>query len=271
MLPNESLLQVLHFVDYKILVLTKLSGKRFLRLVTKFAEELAHRHLFAVYFYAAYIEFDDVSIRTLTRSIRYERRNQASLGDACRELDEAIGPHSVLKLVFSENTWNMPGIGVVFEAAPSLKYAEQVALFSPNGSTYNSNAFMSNFAGMKSLRLRFDYGIFRHFSWTFLGQECALELRLIQLIRPLIWSNDMNHSVEELVRCCATLPHLLGGQALELDFSGSYFSAAFALRIIGVSVSASVKKVPSPAVYFGALRDSDPHFAFSSSITLGVK
>ncbi|KAH7668203.1 hypothetical protein AAVH_42957 [Aphelenchoides avenae] len=128
----------------------------------------------------------------------------------------------------------MPGIGVVFEAAPPLKYAEQVALFSPNGSTYNSKAFMSNFVGMKSLRLRFDYGIFRHFSWTFLGQECALELRLIQLIRPLVWTNDTNHSVEELVRCCSTLPHLLGGQALELDFSGSYFSAAFALRIIGL-------------------------------------
>lgn len=52
MLPNELLFIVLQFVDYKTLVLAKLVGAPFLRIVTKFVKELAWRRRYHVTFFA---------------------------------------------------------------------------------------------------------------------------------------------------------------------------------------------------------------------------
>ncbi|KAH7708338.1 hypothetical protein AAVH_24415 [Aphelenchoides avenae] len=123
-------------------------------------------------------------------------------------------------MTFRGNTWTAPGIAVIFEAGPLMKYADEVFLHNPGGSAIgdNSEAFMSNFAAMKSLHVWLDNDVFHHFSWTFLCQDYARELRRIK----------------DLVRICATLPRLSGGEALELDFSENYSSRAFGQRIIEV-------------------------------------
>ncbi|KAH7684733.1 hypothetical protein AAVH_40759 [Aphelenchoides avenae] len=239
MLPNESLLQVLHFADYKTLVLANLAGRRLLRLVVKFADELARRRRYLVYVYTALIEYDDVTIG-VGGSIPYEPCDRSSLAAACRELAGAIGPHAVAILTFYGNTWNMPDVGVICVAAPALKCAEEVVLHGSR--VWNSGgdfgAFMSNFAVMKSLGLWVNYGVFRQLNWAFLRRESARELRRIKVYAMAsAWPKNGTHrAVEELVHDCATLPRLLCGDALELDFSDVCFSRSFGLRIIEVSI-----------------------------------
>lgn len=135
-----------------------------------------------------------------------------------------IRAHSVAYLFVSENTWNIPGIGIVFEAAPSLKYADEVGLISPEGSTVENDSatFLRKFTVVKSLRLLLDYGIFRQFNWTFHRDECARKLRLIKcsipvVLRAHILREDINGAIEELVRYCVALRREIGGEALELD------------------------------------------------------
>lgn len=116
---------MLHFVDYKTLVVAKLAGRYFLQRVRKFAGDLARHRRFRIMFISGSVVYDDV---TIGRSIPYEPGNQQSLAAACRELAKAIGPPGVAELTFCANTWNTPGIGEIFEAAPPLKYAEDVLL-----------------------------------------------------------------------------------------------------------------------------------------------
>ncbi|KAH7708592.1 hypothetical protein AAVH_24170 [Aphelenchoides avenae] len=223
MLPNESFLQVLHFADYKTLVLTKLAGRCFRRLATKYAAKLACRHSFHVTVNTSYISYSDVTIGDRLRTIENGRVYEPSLEAACRELDKAIGPHAVNNLAFYGNTWNMPGVGVIFEASPPLKYAEDVELYSPYGSANgnNSEPFMSHFAGIKSLRLGISFNLFRQFKRTLLHPESSRNLRLIKVGPGLsALSADVQNSIEELARSCVTLPRMSGGEPLELDFSG---------------------------------------------------
>ncbi|KAH7714296.1 hypothetical protein AAVH_18315 [Aphelenchoides avenae] len=221
MLPNELLLQVLHFVDYRTLVLAKLAGAALLRVVTKYAAELARRRSFQVAFYAKWVTYGEVTLRA-RRSVHYEPGNQASLVAACQKLDVVIGPHAVAKLMFDDNTWNMPGVGVIFEAAPPLKYAEDVGLNSTAGSTtvLSSDAFVRSFASIKSLRLWLAYDVFDRFSWAFLCEESACGLRLLKVSCKDSWAAraDIHSAVEEIFRCCGTLPRLHDGEALVLDF-----------------------------------------------------
>ncbi|KAH7697887.1 hypothetical protein AAVH_35026 [Aphelenchoides avenae] len=238
MLPNESLLVVLYFVDYRTLVLAKLAGAPFLRLAIRFTNELARRRRFCVTFFSSWITYEEAPMGA-RRSIRYERGNQPSLLSACRELNGVAGPHAVDKVMFSENTWNIPYVDVVFEAASPLKHAEDVLLNSRAGSATvpNFEAFTSNFAGMKTLRLWLDCDVFDGFSWAFLRQESARGLRLLKVSYKDSWATraDVRSSVEELVGCCGTLPHLHGGEALVLDFSENHVSSGLVLRIIEVS------------------------------------
>ncbi|KAH7708695.1 hypothetical protein AAVH_24057 [Aphelenchoides avenae] len=229
MLPNESLLVVLGFADYRTLVHAKFAGAPFLCVVAKFAEELARRRNFRVNFFPKWLTYYEDELR---KSICYEEGNETSLAAACRELNGVIGPHFVTTLMFPENTWNMPGIRVIFEAAPQLKYAEDVEIFVDGGAADNSEAFMSNFSGLKALRLWRDSDTFRQFNWAFLQRESARGLRLIKFTRN--WDEDVNTSlsVEVLVRCCAALPHRQGGEPLELNFPETVFSGAFGRRII---------------------------------------
>lgn len=176
------------------------------------------------------------------RSIRYDRDNPASLSAACRELAVVIGPHSVGHLDFHSNTWNLPAIGVVFEAVPSLKYAEHVELDTWSRTVEStigpdSKAFTSNFARLTSLQLCLYIEAFCQFSWTFLRQESASELGLIRFNSRsrYVGSEDMDRATEGLVGYCATIPRLLGREPLELDFSGNSFPREFGLRIIEVS------------------------------------
>lgn len=139
-------------------------------------------------------------------------------------------------LVFSANTWYVPASGIIFEAAPTLKYAEDVRLYSGTGSTIGDSYtdFLSNFSAMKKLWL--NCNAFRQFDWTFLDQESARELQMIKLaVFPSSSTKNMCSSVEALVRFCATLPRRQDEEALELDLSQTGFSRAFGLRIIKVS------------------------------------
>ncbi|KAH7712994.1 hypothetical protein AAVH_19665 [Aphelenchoides avenae] len=109
MLPNESFLQVLHFADYKSLVFVKLAG----------------------IFFADSIHYNDMAIGA-QQSIRYEHNDMASLAGSCREIDGVIGPHDVATLTFFWNSWMVPDVGVIFEAAPPLKFVQEVVLRSIN-------------------------------------------------------------------------------------------------------------------------------------------
>lgn len=234
-LPNESLLAVLQFLDYKSVVFAKLTEKHFQRFITKFADDLAHRRRFRVSLETTRISFNDLTVGPRW-SIQYESDKQASLAAACRELDRVIGPHAVVSLNFSEDTWKMRGVGVIFKAAPPLKYAEDVAFYSPHGSAIggNSEALMSNLAGMKSLYIQAHCDIIQQFNWSFLRQECARKPRLIKVFaKPPVPNEYVQRSIEKLVRCCATLRD---GEPLKLDFSRDYFTGAFGHRIIEVSV-----------------------------------
>ncbi|KAH7708694.1 hypothetical protein AAVH_24056 [Aphelenchoides avenae] len=231
MLPNESLLVVLGFADYRTLVIAKLAGTPFLRVVTKFAEELARRRSFRVTFYTEQLVYYDGERRT---SILYEAGNETSIVAACRELNAVIGPHFVDHLYFCDNTWNMPGVSVIFEAAPQLKYAEDVEILIDDGVV--DEAFMRNFAGLKELRLWLDYDAFSQLSWTFLREESARELRLIEFTQN--WRENVRTTlaVEDLVRYCVTLPNRQGGEPLELEFMQTVFSSRnVGRRIIEVS------------------------------------
>ncbi|KAH7708112.1 hypothetical protein AAVH_24641 [Aphelenchoides avenae] len=236
MLPNESLLIVLQFADYRTLVLAKLAGAPLLRLATKYAEDLARHRSFRITFRTAYISYIDLAIGERAKRIRYEPGNQQSLVAACRELDAVTGPHTVANLIIFESTMNMPDVGAVFEAATALKYAGDVDLYWPDGSTggsTNPEVFLHNFEGMKTLRLSLDYSTFRQLSWAFLRKESTRGLRLIKVSgcrSPP--TGSMDRSAEELVRYCVTLPHLQDGEPLELDFSDNHFSGAFGLRIV---------------------------------------
>ncbi|KAH7703560.1 hypothetical protein AAVH_29266 [Aphelenchoides avenae] len=174
---------------------------------------------FQVTFNTGWITHEEVTI-CAQRSIRYEPNNDVSL--------------YVSKLMFWDNGWTVRGVGVMFEAAPALKYAE-VLLHSPGGSTTgcSSEALLSNLAGMKSLHVWLNFEAFCHLSWTFLYRESARELRLIEVRGiPSTLSEIEDLSVEELVHCAAALPRLLGGEPLELDFTDNYFSGEFDRRII---------------------------------------
>ncbi|KAH7709835.1 hypothetical protein AAVH_22885 [Aphelenchoides avenae] len=238
MLVNESLLQVLHFADYKTLVLAKLAAAPFLRLGIKYAEELACRHRFRVECWASWITLKDVTLDTQLQVVHYQRDNEASLAAACRKVAEYIGPHAVGQLVFYVYISYMPG--VIFEAASPLAHAEDVWLFKLGTppTTKNSDAFLSNFEGMKSLRLWLDNNVFREFGWTFLRAQSGPELPHTKYTMTIKLSREapdeeIESSIEELVRSCATLS-LPGGEALDLtlDFIQNYCSEAFGLRII---------------------------------------
>ncbi|KAH7702705.1 hypothetical protein AAVH_30132, partial [Aphelenchoides avenae] len=237
MLPNESLLVMLQFADYKTLVATKLAERRFLRLVVKYAAELACRRSFQVDFTDTWISCDDLTAGE-RRSIRYEPLSKKSLEATCREVAETIGPHSLTSLTFFEHAWNMHGVGIIFEAAATLKYADEVAVYGSGGATVWSHfeTLMSNFVALKSLSLRLNGDVFHHFSWEFLRQETARELRRISVDDLLSGhapaSENMKHAVEQLVHNCATLPRLLNEGSLELDFTQIGFPGAFGLRII---------------------------------------
>ncbi|KAH7706515.1 hypothetical protein AAVH_26261 [Aphelenchoides avenae] len=129
MLPNESLLDVLQCVDYATLVYAKIAGARLQHVVTQFAAQLACRRKFRVKFYYGTIEcyeWDGIAEPTLACYAWYREGDRRSLVTACRQLAEAIGPHVVELLEFPKGSWNEGGILVIFEAAPVLKYAEEV-------------------------------------------------------------------------------------------------------------------------------------------------
>ncbi|KAH7698636.1 hypothetical protein AAVH_34270 [Aphelenchoides avenae] len=246
MLPNESLLQMLLFADYKTLVIAKLVGAHFQHLATKFAEDLAGRHTCEVTFFSDFVTCYDATIDA-ERRIWYEPGNPASLAVACRELDGVIGPHGVDRLTFFQGTWNMPGVDAIFQDAPPLKYAKDVSLNGLAGASNGGNfeAFMSNFARPKCLRLWLHDDVFRQFNWAFLRQNSACDLRLIKVYtRPSEYFGGRSErsfrdspvnrgsTVEELLRYCTTLPRLRAGEILKLDFSDNFFSGALGLRII---------------------------------------
>ncbi|KAH7697833.1 hypothetical protein AAVH_35081 [Aphelenchoides avenae] len=81
MLPNESVLQVPHFADYRTPVLSKRAGRRFLRLGITFAGELARQHCFRVTFNTIYIDYEDLTIGA-GRNLQYAHGNHASLAAA---------------------------------------------------------------------------------------------------------------------------------------------------------------------------------------------
>ncbi|KAH7708589.1 hypothetical protein AAVH_24167 [Aphelenchoides avenae] len=209
MLPNESLLQVLHFVDYKTLVLAKLAGAPLLRVATKYAEELARRRSYQVDFYTRYISYVDEAVDEHPKQIRFAAFNQASLTAACRELEGVIGRHAVATLFFNPDALCTDGVIAVFEAAPALKYAEDVDLSWPGNSTTSPEDFLQNFAGMKALRLSLLHDAIRQMNWTFLRKESAREMRLLEVsgYGPAP-TGSVNDSVEKLVRCWVTLPRL---------------------------------------------------------------
>lgn len=150
----------------------------------------------------------------------YKHGNRASLAAACREIAGVIGPHGVGELDFRTNPWGTPDVGVIFEAAPSLKYAEGLVICCHNTDvSTNCEAFMNNLAAIKSLRLRLDYDSFRQFSGTFLRREAALDLRRIEFKAYLAWNENTNELVGKFVRDSLSLPRLQGRLALELDFS----------------------------------------------------
>lgn len=93
----------------------------------------------------------------------------------------------------------MPGVDIIFEAAPSLKYAQVVYLYSASGldDGGDPDAFMSKFVGINRLWLEDD--VFRRFSWSFLRRESARELEDISVAG--LYSTPtgvMNDSVEDL-------------------------------------------------------------------------
>lgn len=127
---------------------------------------------------------------------------------------------------------------VIFDAVPALKFAQGVIVnmrkcLQAGG---NPEAFMGNFARLKSLSVNLDYDTFREFGWTSLRHESARDLQRIKFsgLSDALYA-DVNSSLEELVRYCATLPRLLNGEALDLDFSDIHFMGPLALRIIEVS------------------------------------
>lgn len=90
---------------------------------------------------------------------------------------------------------------------------------------------MSNYAGMRSLRLGLNYDIFFQYSWACLDKESARDLRLIKFTGHS--PENENSAVIGLISDCATLPHLLG--PMELDFIENGFSGEFIMRVIEVS------------------------------------
>ncbi|KAH7704640.1 hypothetical protein AAVH_28168 [Aphelenchoides avenae] len=238
LLPNELLLEALRFVDFGTLLSAKFVDARFLDVVAKFAALLARRRSFQVLFYPSYITYIDVTVHSGRKSIRYETGDRPSLAAACGKLAAIIGAHVVVKLTFCENTWNAPGLGVIFDATPALKYAEAVGLRSPPGSITENGCqpFMHNLAGTKSLCFSLTYHVFRQLSWTFLGGAAAHELRHVSVDIYDIdcLPENATDSIEELVGHCVRRPRPLAGEALELDFSLNYLPEDFAIRIIEV-------------------------------------
>ncbi|KAH7706514.1 hypothetical protein AAVH_26260 [Aphelenchoides avenae] len=251
MLPNESLLDVLRCADYATLVYAKLAGSRLQHVGTQFAAQLARlacRRRFRVRFYFGSInccEWSGIAGHSTSNwNAWYREGDQHSLATACRKLAEAIGPHAVELLEFPKGSWNEAGIGVIFKAAPVLKYAVEVqvrAIADCHRTRYtgakdlhaHSDAFMRNFAGLKTLRLSLDYDLLSQFDWTFLGQESARDLRLIKVCDTTsTWRERAERCAEGLVRHCLTVPRTLDGEPLVIDFSEESFRAAFARQII---------------------------------------
>ncbi|KAH7708117.1 hypothetical protein AAVH_24646 [Aphelenchoides avenae] len=251
MLPNESLLIVLHFADYKTLLLTKLAAACFLRLANKFSEELARRRIFRVTFTSlsdtARIDYIDATVGA-QRSVQFKSGYRA-LAAECRAIGDELGSHDLASLTFTRpliNTWNMPGVDVIFEARP-LKYAEELVIHGLSDSTIrgNSEAFMSHFVGMKSLLIRLDdSGDFTDSAGrSFAGNPLAN-----------FGSSNENarRSIKELVSECVVRPRLLDEEALELDFSDNRFSGALGQRIIEM-----LKESRCEVTFRISLRDGD--------------
>lgn len=202
------------------------------------------------------ITLEDLTTGTPAKSIRYAPGNRPSLVAACREVAEVIGPHFVAELTLTGipvgyGTWDMPDVGVVFDSAPPLKYAEDVRLCGlwgfvppPWHSAARSNAdigsqseaLMRNFAGIKALRMWLESHVFNKFNWTFLRQESSRGLRLIKVsARPLALTDDFYRAVEDLLHYCINLP-LPRAEPLELDFPENFFTGQVGLRIIQVGI-----------------------------------
>ncbi|KAH7703326.1 hypothetical protein AAVH_29501 [Aphelenchoides avenae] len=229
LLPNESHLEALYFADFSTLVSAKFVDARFLRVVTVNGQLLAIQRRFNVLVFNSYISYDTNGSRRT--SIRYERADLQSFAAACRALADVIGQHVVGKLTLFDNTSIIPGVEMLFELVPALKFAHDVIVNFQGGSQAagDPEAFMRNFARLKSLGLSLDHGIFRQFTWSFLGLDAARELQLVKFFGPSFPTEDVNRSVEELVRYCATCPRLLGGGTLEIDFPKSEFSTGLIL------------------------------------------
>ncbi|KAH7702522.1 hypothetical protein AAVH_30321 [Aphelenchoides avenae] len=227
MLPNETLLDVLHCADYATLVYAELEGARLQHLGTQFAAQLARRRKFRVR-----VDFDSIScVDPSTKRSRYAadcfEGNQRLYTAAARQVAARIGPHAVGVLEFPRGSWNVAAILVVFEAAPVLKYAEEVHVraiadharsrrAAAKDLHAHSAAFMRHFSGLSALRLWLDYDLFRQFDWTFLGRESARHLRRITVSDTTsTWYEMANRCVD-----CLTVPRTLGGEPLLLKNSG---------------------------------------------------
>ncbi|KAH7714308.1 hypothetical protein AAVH_18327 [Aphelenchoides avenae] len=235
LLANELALEALLFADFTTLVSAKFVNAKFMGIARANDHLLAVQRRFNVLVMNAYITFDDGTNGGRWKSIRYEPARLQSFAVACRELADVIGQHAVRKLSFLDLTWTTPGVNIVFEAVPALKFAQDVIIYMQMCSQAGGNpeAFMRNFVRPKSLNLNLDNGSFPPLSWAFLETDEARELRLVKLFGPSSPTEDVKRSVEDLVRKCAKLPRLIGGDALEIDFTqSSYFPGSFIRRVI---------------------------------------
>ncbi|KAH7714325.1 hypothetical protein AAVH_18344 [Aphelenchoides avenae] len=128
LLPNEALFGVLVFADFNALISAKFVDARFSGILTANEHLLTIQRRFWILITNAYISCEDITNGTCRKSVRYERANHQSFAVACRELGEIIGQHAVVKTTFSENTCVMPGVVVIFEHVPALKFSENVVL-----------------------------------------------------------------------------------------------------------------------------------------------
>lgn len=195
LLPNELLLDVLHFVDFSTLVAAKFAGSRLLGVVTANEHLLAIQRRLGILIMDNYITCDG-AMNGRRKSIRYERTDHSSFASACRDLTHVIGPHAVGKLMCFENSWTVPGMDTVFELVPALKFAQDVSVnFRKCSQTgFSHEPFVRNFACPSSLCLSLDYDAFRYFRWAFLGLGAARELRTITV--SLSYRSNEQHKHE---------------------------------------------------------------------------
>lgn len=241
MLPGETWLEALHFSDYETLVYSKLATHRLLHTAMHYAAQLAARRDFEVIIYDDYLTCDDLTVRR-RRYGNFDARNPEAMKVVFRRFGAIIGPHTITRMVFVGDSWNMWNIDGVFKAAPPLKFPEAVYINKPAGSTYlvqDFTALMQSFVGLKTLRLTIKNDAFCLLNWTFLRHESACELQTITFCSSTHWSEPVSRAVEELLKVCATLPRLLCGHALVLDFTSKFIDASFAPRVVEVFRSKS--------------------------------